>query len=193
MKRLLVITSFVMFALFLAQSCGNSPEMTESEKNAYMDKGKEAVTNAAGLLSSNLGKAIADSGIVYAIQFCQINAEGLTDSASSISGYPIARRALKQRNPGNKPNTMETQVLKMYDRAAEQGKELKPTLLQDDHGAVFYFHPIVIQPLCLNCHGKIGEHITEETFNALKAAYPKDRAFNYALGDFRGMWTVALK
>lgn len=193
MKRLLVNVSFLILTLFLVQSCSNSPQMTESEKKVYMANGKKTVLTAAGLLSSHLSKAISDSGIVYAIQFCNLNAGRLTDSASTLSGYPIARRALKQRNSANKPNTMETQVLKMFDRAAEQGKELHPALLQNDQGKVFYFHPIVIQPLCLNCHGKIGEHINEETFNALKIAYPSDRAFNYSLNDFRGMWTVALK
>lgn len=182
-----------MAVMYMAAACNKPGSLTESEKAKWKSEGEMAVKAAADMLRSQLVKAMGDSGVVYAIDFCHTAAFPITDSAGKKSGYPISRRSLKFRNPDNKPNQMETQVLKMYSRAAEQKKELKPTLLEHDNGQLYYFQPISVQPLCLNCHGEIGKDINEATFNAIRARYPKDKAFNFKTGDLRGMWVVLLK
>lgn len=50
-------------------------------------------------------------------------------------------------------------------------------------GALVYAEPLVIDAVCLTCHGSVGSDVAA----ALRERYPDDRATGYALGDFRGI------
>ena len=50
-----------------------------------------------------------------------------------------------------------------------------------------YVEPIVMQPLCLACH---GETLAPEVAEQIAAEYPEDRATGFRVGDFRGVFWV---
>jgi hypothetical protein len=53
-------------------------------------------------------------------------------------------------------------------------------------GRTAYAEPLVIQPLCVTCHGPV-DAMPKALRDALAAQYPNDRATGYALGDLRGV------
>jgi hypothetical protein len=63
-------------------------------------------------------------------------------------------------------------------------------LVADEKGMVHYFKPILLQPLCLNCHGNEELDISPAVLAMLKKEYPEDKATGFAAGDLRGMWHI---
>ena len=56
-------------------------------------------------------------------------------------------------------------------------------------GRSAYAEPLVIQALCLACHGTV---IAPDVQAAIAEKYPADRAIGYADGDLRGVAWVEL-
>lgn len=184
---------FLITVLWYLAACRQGNTLSPSEKSGYMQQGANVVNKAAHLLQTNLKQAMADSGTAGAIQFCNSAALPLTKTAGGDSFTYVKRTSLKLRNPANKPTDREKMVLKMFDEAAGRKESIGPTLDLGADGHIFYYHPIKVQPLCLNCHGKVGENITEDVFNKIRSLYPKDKAMGYSAEDFRGVWVVKLK
>lgn len=184
---------FLTFAIILsAVGCGISDKgkLPEEEAQAYRDKGAEIVQLTGSTLVGKLTKAIADTGIVGAIEYCNVNAYPIVDSVSKANGVVVRRTSVKYRNPNNKPSDFEKKLLGLYKHAKEKGEELKPQIGIDQKGMVTYYQPITVQSLCLNCHGTQDNGYARATFNKVNELYPDDKAFNYKLGDLRGMWVV---
>ena len=53
-----------------------------------------------------------------------------------------------------------------------------------------YLKPIIIQPLCLNCHGST-EDINQNVKNVLNTRYPDDKATEYQTDDLRGAVSIS--
>jgi hypothetical protein len=79
-------------------------------------------------------------------------------------------------------------MLKMF----EESPDLKHYTEKYRDGSVRYFKPIVVQELCLTCHGN-KESFSPELKTALKEKYPDDKAVDYRPGDLRGMWSVTFR
>ena len=58
---------------------------------------------------------------------------------------------------------------------------------------IHFFKPILLQAMCLNCHGSPGEHIQAPTLARIQQLYPNDRAVNFKEGDLRGVWHIIFK
>ena len=58
--------------------------------------------------------------------------------------------------------------------------------LGDDRSG--YVEPIVLQPLCLTCH---GDSLAPEVAARIQDLYPQDRAVGYEVGDLRGVFWAA--
>ena len=50
-----------------------------------------------------------------------------------------------------------------------------------------YVEPIVMQPMCLTCH---GESLAPEIAARISEVYPDDQATGFKVGDFRGVFWV---
>lgn len=183
----LTLTAFIV--LF---GCRQKPVIDPAQKEIYMKMGAEITSQTGHFLTDKLKSKMSSSGPVGAIDFCQIHALSYTDSMGQTFGKKVKRTALKLRNPANKPDVREKMVLKMMDEAHGRKETIGPVLDVHENGAIYYYHPILIQPLCLSCHGTPGKELNEATFNAIKSKYPKDKAMGFKEGDFRGMWSVQL-
>lgn len=149
----------------------------------------------AGTLSSELKQALQsamrDGGPVAAIAVCRIQAPAIAERASS-SRLKVGRTALKIRNPDNVPDAWEKQVLIDFKRrlaAGEDPAQIETFVVRSD-GQRRYGHwmkAIPTQGLCTACH---GSDIEPEVAKAIDAAYPRDRARGFSVGDLRGAFSV---
>ena len=104
------------------------------------------------------------------------------------SGFYIKQTSLKYRNPLNKPNKDEIKVLKLLEEKKlpeyweiaknEKGEEI-----------IRYAKPLYIKKVCLKCHGIPYKEVPENLYKALVKDYG-NVAFNYKVGDVRGMVSV---
>lgn len=133
-----------------------------------------------GALTSALGQ-----GAPSAIEVCHTMAPGLADSLSR-DGVTVGRATRKPRNPKNEATGWQAEALAELERMHAEGQPLagKSFVKRLPDGRAAYAEPLVIQELCLACH---GENLAPEVQSVLAAKYPNDRATGYKLGDLRGV------
>jgi len=154
-------------------------------------EGKRLTAEAFALLSKNLAEAIAKNGVTGAIGFCSEKALPLTASVGADTGATLRRVSHKARNPKNKADATEVEILTAFREALKAGKPPQPQMRKQADGSESFFAPIVLaNPLCLKCHGAPGADIDAETLTALRKLYPQDEATGFTLGELRGMWRV---
>ena len=135
---------------------------------------------------SDLKKALStgmQEGPAAAIEVCSELAPGIAQSLS-VDGVRMGRSSHRLRNPDNAPPEW---LVPLIERYASGDDELLPRMVAIGEGRTGYAEPIVVQPVCLTCHGsQIDAGIAQQ----LAALYPEDRAFGFDAGDFRGVFWV---
>ncbi len=155
--------------------------------------GESLAKQTQQLLGSNLKKALKEAGPKGAIEFCNIQAYPLVDSVQQNRDIVIRRTSLKTRNQENNPSAIEKRILEAYHYNQESDQPLTDNVQQLENNYLLYTKPIIINnSLCLNCHGKVGKNVTEETYTLIKELYPGDSATGFELGDLRGMWSIKM-
>jgi len=155
--------------------------------------GESLAQQTQQLLGTNLKMALQESGPKGAIKFCNIQAYPLVDSIQQNQEIHIRRTSLKIRNQENKPTALEKRILEAYNYNQENDQPLTGNVQQLEGNYLLYTKPIVINnPACLNCHGKVGENVSAETFALINELYPGDSATGFELGDLRGMWSIKM-
>ena len=88
------------------------------------------------------------------------------------------------------PNDWQAKALAQFDAALARGE--KPADIEfaetvnTASGKEFHFaKPIVMQPMCVSCHGS-PEQISPEVKAKLNELYPNDKAVGYQPGQLRG-------
>ncbi|MEN2282876.1 DUF3365 domain-containing protein [Algoriphagus sp. SE2] len=166
--------------------------LTESEIiQEAMIWGDSISASAQKKLISNLQKAIEEGGIVHAIEFCNENANQLTNN---LEGILIRRVSTKNRNPTNFPDSQESPILDAYTYNSENNLESEPNIQKIENGEVYLYTKAIIFPggICLNCHGEPGSEISDPVLKALDELYPLDKAKGYKAGELRGMWSLRI-
>ncbi len=97
----------------------------------------------------------------------------------------VGRTSDRLRNQVNAAPTWVSPLLESY-RATKGGE---PRVVAVDPQRLGYVEPIMVQPMCLACHGKA---VAPNVAATLRARYPGDRAVGYEAGDFRGLMWVEL-
>ncbi len=69
--------------------------------------------------------------------------------------------------------------------ASPGDREPRTVALPDDRSG--YTEPILVQPLCLVCH---GEALAPDVAARIEALYPQDEATGFRAGDLRGVFWV---
>lgn len=199
MKNSILLLIFGALIAFVCWDCTNSeqqtkdvPSLTTEQEEVYLDKGKQIAAATFTALSQQLQKAVKEGGIPNAIQYCNLAAYPITDSLSQVHQAVIRRTSLKNRNPKNKATELEQIILEDFAKKAADGKALKPVVKPLDGQKVAFYAPIKLNEFCLNCHGKLGETLTDENYQLIKKHYTEDKAIGYVNGEFRGMWSIQL-
>ncbi len=152
--------------------------------------GKKMVKQGFAALSSELKTQISTNGLDSAIYACKLKANPIIDSVARAEGISIQRIAKRRRNNENQPNKEEKHLIKLMERAQSANEKLNPFTFLIDSTTIAYYHPILIQPLCLSCHGEPGVSMQESTYETILDAYPMDKAIGYKLNDLRGLWAI---
>lgn len=185
----LVVTAFV----FISACKTNNQALAKEEQEEYKARGATIIGEAQLQLSQALMTQIKDSGLVHALKYCSTEAAPLTQSVETKYNVELARVSLKYRNPKNKANLQDKEMLNVFQYGLDHEEELKPFLrFNESDSSVFYYAPIIMQPQCLQCHGTRDNGLDMATFNEIVELYPKDKAFNYQIGELRGMWKLKL-
>lgn len=176
--------------LFVVISCLKRPaEKTDSASlpdSVYLRLGDQLVALTFDTLRDALTTAIGQQGFAYAVSFCNENAYPLTTYYQE-EGVTIRRASDKYRNPKNAADSLESALL---DQFRAEGPSTRIVRTESE---VHYIKPILMQGMCLHCHGTPGEHLKPETVAAIEEKYPTDKAVGYKEGDLRGLWHVVFR
>ena len=141
----------------------------------------------AGLLAPfkrDLQQALLDGlaeGPEAAISACRISAPDIA-AALSRDGVRVGRASHRLRNPSNAAPDWVAPILDDYaNDPSDRAPRTVP--LGDDRSG--YVEPIVLQPLCLTCH---GESLAPPVAARIRDLYPRDRAVGYEVGELRGVF-----
>ncbi len=104
---------------------------------------------------------------------------------SQDNGWQVKQIASKYRNPAHAPDTLQSRIaLAKFDQDPELVGFWERATINDQEGTR-YFRRINIEASCLACH---GAEESRPTF--VKENYPQDLAYDFNVGDLRGMYAV---
>jgi hypothetical protein len=118
-----------------------------------------------------------------AIDACRVEAPAIA-AASGGPGVTVGRSSHRLRNPANAPRPW---VQPLLDGFVASPATAAPRAVALPGGGVGYVEPIVLQPMCLTCHGATLAPAVQARIAAL---YPRDEATGFAPGDLRGVFWI---
>lgn len=168
-------------------------DLSEKAKADYFKKGLFIAQSTGKTLKARLKAAVDKGGLQNGINTCNKVAQKMMDSLSTVYNAKIKRTTLKLRNEKDKPDQDELATLSEYSKMMDENTKPKPLVKQLPTGEFRFYAPIMVENVCLNCHGKIGENVKQQNYEVIKKHYPHDEAIDYKNGDLRGVWSVTFK
>jgi hypothetical protein len=186
-----LLFSLIIINLFFTSCVSQNGKVEETGPSWNPEELAKIVARSQESLLGTLRKGLSQGSPATAISYCQERALPVTDSLSRSMGYKIRRTALRWRNPDNRPDSSLQALLIQWDKEIKAGIVPQPRFLDGIHGPKRYVAPIILKPLCLNCHGdpSLGE-VAPETLAEIRRLYPEDKALGFKVGDLRGAWVV---
>ncbi len=181
-------------ALVAMAGCAGPDDMDQELRARVVEQGDAVASHLMETLSGQLGAAVAEGGPAHAVDFCAVEARDLTDRVARERGpgWEVKRTTLRPRNQANAPDGMEFEALQAFHAAESAGRELPANLVQRTPAGDFrYYRPLLIAPLCVECHGPAPE-LDADVARALAERYPGDEATGYQAGDLRGLIRVTI-
>ncbi len=154
--------------------------VTTHAQDAELAHGAELLTPFKKDLQQALKSGLAE-GPAAAIQVCRVKAPGIAD-ALSVDGVRMGRSSHKLRNPDNTAPEWVSSIMQAY-LDEPSSREPRAVELADDRWG--YVEPIMLQPLCLTCH---GSQLAPEVAERIGELYPDDEATGFQTGDLRGVF-----
>jgi hypothetical protein len=184
---------FAAIIACLVISCsGPAPKNTLStdDQAKYITEGKKIAMFSAKALTGKVIHALEAGGVEHAVEYCNLQASPLIDSLSKSYQARIFRVSDKYRNPANKPDSLDMSILSIYRNQVKEGQELQPHLEVSGDQVIYYAPILILNPVCLQCHGEPGSTMEQSSRDFIKSKYPDDKATGYKLGDLRGVWKI---
>jgi hypothetical protein len=100
------------------------------------------------------------------------------------NGWKVQQQALKNRNPGNALDEPARRAYGLMEADPALNGLWSRSSLAGKAG-IRYFRRITVERACLACH---GARDTRPAF--VREGYPDDRAFDFSVGDLRGVYSV---
>ena len=142
-------------------------------------------------LGQKLQSSMAEGGPINAIGVCHLQAPDIANRASTNNQAKISRVGTRARNPVmGVPNDWQAKALAQFDAALARGEkpadiEFSETVNTASGNEFHFAKPIVLQPMCVSCHGS-PDQISPEVKAKLNELYPNDKAVGYQPGQLRG-------
>ena len=200
MKKWIFVAFIIVFSAVVWTSCGDGSNVKEEVSGTNFDQneldsllllGRQYADSAQKVLGGNLKKALSDSGSVGALRFCNIRALYLTDSSAKAMNVEIQRVSDKARNPLNTATVEELEIIGAMKQELKGEGKITPHIFQENNQVLAYY-PILMKPMCLQCHGTPEKDIDPETLAVINQIYLADKATGYSVDEVRGMWKVIL-
>jgi len=180
-----------MALLMGVASCTTAPPPLDEA--GALERGRSIAAASFQALSARLRDAMGEGGPAHAVEYCSVAAPLVADSVSTLHAVRIKRtsdrvRAAHDVPDGHERERLEAYLARLADGTSPAELEAEVFILGD---SVAYYQPIlIISPLCLACHGSPGLDLDSAAHAVVRARYPDDAAIGYALGDFRGLWSI---
>ncbi len=100
------------------------------------------------------------------------------------NGWQVRQLAVKNRNPANKADAEAAEISARFVSETALDSLWIHTSVEGAPGWR-YLRRITVEPACLACH---GEKDSRPAF--VKEKYPEDQAFDFEIGDLRGLYSV---
>lgn len=177
----------ILVCVLGASACGPDEPATPGGRatapavEPRLERAKQAVGGFKRELKAALSAALAEGGPRHALTVCQKEAPRLA-AAASVDGLTVGRATLRPRNQANLAEGWKREAHASLEQAKDRQTATYTAELPS--GAFAYAEPLVIDTVCLTCH---GASVASDVAVALRELYPDDRATGYALGDFRGI------
>lgn len=155
---------------------------TTHAQDAELAWGAELLSPFKQDLQQALKSGLAE-GPAEAIQVCRVKAPGIAD-ALSVDGVRMGRSSHKLRNPDNAAPDWVSAIMQAY---LDDPASRKPHAVELDQNRWGYVEPIIVQPLCLTCH---GSELAPDVAARIAELYPEDHATGFEAGDLRGVFWV---
>lgn len=163
-----------------------------SDNLSDIDRGFEFAKGTKSILGKNLKAKLKNDGPIGALEFCNLRAYHFTDSMSQVYDAEIRRVSDKARNPNNKADERELEIIELFKNQLSSGGEIQPVTKAFMEGYVHGYYPIVTNDMCMKCHGDIDQ-MQEGLHDRITALYPEDLATGYKPIELRGIWVVKMK
>ena len=167
------------FLLLLAFAAANA-----CAQDTELARGADLLAPFKQDLQKALKSGLAE-GPAAAIQVCRVKAPGIAD-ALSVDGVRMGRSSHKLRNPDNTAPDWVRPIMQTY---LDDASSRKPRAVVLAGGRSGYVEPIMVQPLCLTCH---GSELAPEVAERIAALYPEDKATGFEAGDLRGVFWLEI-
>jgi hypothetical protein len=183
MRKMLAISliSTIFAVANEANVTKNSDELVAKEGVKYIKiLGKELKMNVKKRLK-------ADPTGIDAVKFCSENAKSIIEEVSKKfpENIKVRRVATKYRNPNNKPDSTDLEVLKKMEEGLKAQTLPKKPMVVDVNGTKRVYVPLIVEKACLKCHGDL-ESMNSMVKRVIKKHYPEDKAIGFKEGDLRG-------
>ena len=193
MNKAFLLLGFMTILIFSGcQNVVQKKPLSPEEQAKYIQTGKKITTFSFKTLSKEVMNAINEGGVQHAVDYCHLQAGPMIDSLSKQYNAKISRVSDQYRNPQNKPDELDLTVIETYRKQLDEGQELQAHLENTGKEIIFYSPILILNPVCLNCHGVPGATAEQANIDFIRTKYPEDRAVGYKLGDLRGVWKIVL-
>lgn len=155
----------------------------------YLQRGDSIATATFDTLRKSLLQAMETRGIAGAVRFCNVQALPITASLAK-DGITNQRVAERFRNPANALDSVDNKQWQIFAQLKARGDSLSSVVQETQTSFVFY-KPIIMNPLCANCHGNKEMDIKPDVMAVIDSLYPKDKAFGFMKDDLRGLWKIS--
>ncbi len=194
MKKFLPLVLSVGVAFHIGCTT-KKPEITITDEPKVSQIGQKVSMTLLKRLKGELLKSLQKPPY-EAIDVCHEKALKITKQVEEEfdHGIKVKRTSLKYRNPKNKPDEIDKQILTYLEKLNKQGKLPQELVVKVNEGGKSYYRyykPLKIKPLCLMCHGD-PKLMDKKLLAKIKKYYPNDRAVGYKVGDLRGVVEVQI-
>jgi len=175
----------------------NVKDQDDPVYNKVVNIGEAASSKVISTLKSELSAKIKTQGVAGALTTCNTKALELTDSIQKAlsNGILIKRTSLRTRNIVNSPDEDERYVLEWFETKQENAGVVPSNYIEKKNYGVYeyynYYKPLIIEGMCLNCHGYPSE-MEKDVVETINKLYPNDRAMGYKKGELRGVIHVSI-
>ncbi len=161
---------------------------------ALLNTSRAAARELLGSLKAVLMREISIGGAAHAVSVCSDSARVIGRGIADVHRVSIRRVSDRWRTREDIPDAFEREVLQRFAASDTLHDRLEHYAVIRAGGttAFRYLRPIILQPMCLPCHGS-AETLRPDVADKLRLLYPEDRATGYTPGQLRGAVSVTIR